>query len=220
MSFMFYIVGVGGTGSLLARDLAKLIINTSNKMCLIDNDVVERKNIIRQGYQEQDIGDNKAISLSRKINSLYNIDCLFIDQYANDTNLLKHIEDHKRYTPVIIGCVDNDKTRSMLEKVVNKVNEVIYIDSANSEWDGNIYVYKKYFSKTSGKMRGQCYKLEDDQHPDELSCQDYAASGNIQYLVTNAKMAVALLEHCTAIIDNKVKGGVQVVRRFETVFYE
>lgn len=220
MRFMFYVVGVGGTGSLLARDLAKLLIGTSNKMCLIDNDIVEKKNIIRQGYQKQDIGDNKAIALSRKINSLYSVGCLFLDEYANDVNLLNHIKNHERYTPIIVGCVDNDQTRMVLEKVVNHLDEVVYLDSANSEWDGNVYIYIKNHDKTSGKMRGQCYKLENDKHPDELSCQDYVASGNVQYLVTNTKMAVSLLEHCTALIHHKLKGGVQIVKRFETVFYE
>ena len=218
--FMFYVVGVGGTGSLLARGLAKLLIGKNSKMCLIDNDIVERKNIVRQGYQEQDIGDNKALALSRKINSLYDVDCLFIDEYANDVNLLNHIKNHKRYDPVIIGCVDNDATRKMIEKVVNELKVVTYLDSANSEWEGNIYIYTKRYQKISGKMRGQCYKLEDDLHPNELSCHDQAAEGNVQFLVTNAKMAVALLEHCTAIIKGQAKGGVQVVNRFETVFYE
>lgn len=220
MRYMFYVIGVGGTGSLLARDLAKLLIRKNSKMCLVDNDIVERKNILRQGYQEQDVGDNKALALSRKINSLYDIDCFFIDEYANEVNLLNHIKNHKRYTPVLVGCVDNDATRKMLEKVVNELDKVVYVDSANSEWEGNIYVYTKYFSRISGKMRGQCYKLEDDHHPAELSCQDQAATGNVQYLVTNAKMAVSLLEHCTEILNNEAKGGVQVVRRFETVFYE
>ena len=95
MKFMFYVVGVGGTGSLLARDLPKLLTNTSHRMMLIDNDIVERKNIVRQGYQEQDVGDNKAIALSRKINSLYNMNCLFMDSYVTDTNLLAVVNDYK-----------------------------------------------------------------------------------------------------------------------------
>ena len=39
--------------------------------------VVEKKNIVRQGYQQQDVGDNKAVALSRKINSLYDTNCIF-----------------------------------------------------------------------------------------------------------------------------------------------
>ena len=48
--YRFYVIGVGGTGSLLARDLPKLLLNTNHKMKLVDGDVVERKNIKRPGY--------------------------------------------------------------------------------------------------------------------------------------------------------------------------
>ena len=65
--YKFYVIGVGGTGSLLARDLPKLLLGTSHKMMLVDGDTVEPKNIERQGYQAQDVGDNKALALSRKI---------------------------------------------------------------------------------------------------------------------------------------------------------
>lgn len=219
MRFMFYVVGVGGTGSLLARDLPKLLTNTSHRMMLIDNDIVERKNIVRQGYQEQDVGDNKAIALSRKINSLYSTNCLFMDSYVTDTNLLAVINDYKFYIPVILGCIDNDKTRQMIESVVKQLDKVVYIDSANSEYEGNVYIYIKDHEKHVGKMRGEVYKLENDKHPDEVSCLDQVASGNVQYLVTNAKMAIAVLEHCNALLHGYLKGGVQIVRRFETVFY-
>lgn len=48
--YKFYVIGVGGTGSLLARDLPKLLLGTSHKMMLLDGDTVESKNIERQGY--------------------------------------------------------------------------------------------------------------------------------------------------------------------------
>lgn len=219
MQFMFYVVGAGGTGSLLARDLPKLLIGTPHKMTIIDHDTVERKNIIRQGYQEQDIGDNKAVALSRKINSLYPTECEFRDQYVTERSLLELVKKNKKYTPVIIGCIDNDATRTMLEKAADQLDEAVYIDSANSEYEGNIYIYIRDHDKTQGKMRSQCYKLENDKHPSEMSCMDQAAAGNVQYLVTNAKMAVAVLEHCNALLEGRLKGGVQVVRRFETVFF-
>lgn len=47
--YKFYVIGVGGTGSLLARDLPKLLLGTSHKMMLLDGDTVESKNIERQG---------------------------------------------------------------------------------------------------------------------------------------------------------------------------
>ena len=58
-----------------------------------------------------------------------------------------------------------------------------------------------------------------DRHPLEKSCQEQAADGNVQFLVTNAKMAVSILEHCNALLIRELKEGVQIVNRFETVFY-
>ncbi|PXX79753.1 hypothetical protein [Dielma fastidiosa] len=40
---LFVIIGTGGTGSLLARDLPKLLLNTSSKMVIVDGDQVEQK---------------------------------------------------------------------------------------------------------------------------------------------------------------------------------
>ena len=174
--YKFYVIGVGGTGSLLARDLPKLLLGTSHKMMLVDGDTVESKNIERQGYQAQDVGDNKALALSRKINSLYPIECEFDDKFCTYESLFSLIQDDKGYVPVIIGCVDNDATRMILEKVFKKLDDVIYIDSANSEYEGNIYI--------------------------------------------TTKMAVSILEHCNALIMYQLKEGVQLVNRFETVFYD
>ena len=70
MGYCFIIVGAGGIGGNVARDLPKLMTGRSNdKMIIIDGDKVEEKNCVRQPYQKQDIGQNKARVLARKINS-------------------------------------------------------------------------------------------------------------------------------------------------------
>ena len=48
VKYTFYIVGVGGTGSLFARDLPQLLIGTNHRMVLIDGDIVAKKNVARQ----------------------------------------------------------------------------------------------------------------------------------------------------------------------------
>ena len=48
-----------------------------------------------------------------------------------------------------------------------------------------------YHSKKNGiqqsNLRSQCYKFDLDKHPLDVSCQEQAAKGNVQFLVTNAK---------------------------------
>lgn len=218
---LFVVVGVGGTGSLIARDLPKLLLDTESKILLIDGDRVERKNMKRQSYQEQDINENKAIALAKKINALYGPVCYAYDKYLTKDELYIEINKiiDKYSVPVILGCVDNDATRTILENTFNRYPNAAYLDSANSEYEGNIFVAFKDKNNLIGPLRSQSYELEKDNHPLDKSCQEQSAT-NTQYLVTNLKMATELFEHCDQLMKNQVKVGVTCVKRFETVHYE
>lgn len=219
MRFVFVIVGAGGTGSLLARDIPKLLIKTKHQMVIIDGDAVEEKNMIRQSYQKHDIGENKAIALSKKINTFYGNICEGIDKYVTNEEIDTILKKYDGFIPVMIGCVDNDKTRILLENTFHRLDQCIYLDSANSEYEGNIYVKAKINGNHAGVMRGEKYHFENDLHPTEKSCEQQAAEGNTQYLVTNLKMATALLEHISTIIHGDLQGGVSVVERFKEIHY-
>ena len=217
--FTFYVVGVGGTGSMFARDLPQLLIGTKHQMVLIDGDVVEEKNVRRQSYQMQDVGMNKAIALARKLNSFYAINCQAVDKYVTDKELLAEIKN-RNTLPVIIGCVDNDSTRKLLEKTFRSLDTVIYIDSANSAYSGNVYVCSRIQKKQIGKLRSEVYQLEKDKNPTEKSCQEQAASGNVQYFITNDRMAMCVLEHCFNLISGEPwLMGVTQIDRFAEVHY-
>ncbi|MBP3868922.1 MAG: ThiF family adenylyltransferase [Solobacterium sp.] len=222
--YCFYIVGVGGTGSLLARDLPQLLLSVrgqDHSMCLIDGDTVERKNMIRQRFQSHDVGYNKAIALARKINSIYPVECTVIDQYLTDKELLCAIEkDHR--IPVIIGCVDNDATRRLLEKTFRQIETGVYIDSANSAYSGNVFSVIKSKGVYYGKTRGQAKQLgTKDKNPAEMSCIERSAAGELQYFITNAKQAVCILEHCFCLItegEPKITGVTKLDRFAEVHF--
>lgn len=218
--YVFIIVGAGGTGSLLARDLPKLLIDTPHKMLIIDGDHVEKKNMKRQSYQEQDIGEFKAVALSSKINTFYDTRCEALGLFLSKDEIIEYCENNFQYTPVIIGCVDNDATRKILEDTFNRLDRCYYLDSANGEYNGNIFIAKKINGKKSGALRSESYKLSDDLHPLDESCEAQASKGNVQFLVTNAKMSIYLLEHCNALLQLELKGGVQNVKRFNSIFYE
>lgn len=219
MKYIIIIVGVGGTGSLLARDIPKLLINSPHRMIICDGDTVERKNMVRQSYQEHDIDENKAIALSKKINTFYGNKCEALDKYVTDKEIVSFLEKYDGYIPILVGCVDNDKTRIILENTYHALKECIYLDSANSEYDGNVYVKGKLRGQEAGVLRSEKYQFSDDVHPAEKSCEEQAALGNVQYLITNLKMATILLEHISYIIHGKLKEGVTIVGRFEEVHY-
>ncbi|HAH93317.1 MAG TPA: hypothetical protein DCM01_05505 [Dielma fastidiosa] len=215
---LFVIIGTGGTGSLLARDLPKLLLNTSSKMVIVDGDQVEQKNMKRQAFQPQDIGENKAIALAKKINTFHGELCEAIDKYVTRNELIEFIDQRKEYYPILIGCVDNDATRILLEQTFRHLKNAVYIDSANSEYDGNVYAALNVNQVIYGALRSETYTLEYKDHPTEKSCQELAAS-NVQYLITNLKMATALLEHCSCIMANELKEGVTVVKQFEEIHF-
>lgn len=237
VKYMFIIVGAGGTGSLLARDLPKLLIDTNHKMLLIDGDIVEKKNLKRQSYQEQDIKENKAVALSSKINSFYDVNCEALPKYLTGNEIIEYVrntdtsaklnilntyEDYIEITPVIIGCVDNNVTRKILErnyKELIKERNCYYLDSGNGEYEGNIYIKFKNEFGEQGALRSEVYQYSEDLHPLEESCEAQASQGNVQYLVTNNKMANYLLEHLHALLTDELKGGIQNVERFGSVFY-
>ena len=218
-NYLFIIVGVGGTGSLLARDLPKLILEKNHAMCLLDGDIVEKKNIKRQSYQSQDIGENKAIALESKISTFYDIPCYSIPKYLMNEEITRFTEKFPNHIPVILGCVDNNKTRIILENTFNTLSECIYIDSANGEYEGNLYIKMKLNGKEEGVLRSEVYDYSLDFHPLEESCEAQADKGNVQYLVTNNKMSNAILEHLFTLLQGELKGGIQDVKRFNSKFY-
>ena len=217
MKYVFIVVGVGGTGSLVARDLPKLLIHTNSEMVLIDGDIVEEKNMVRQAYQQHDIGENKANALAKKINTFYGNICESVDHYITKDEILELLKKYEQHIPVLIGCVDNNKTRILLEHTFKQLDECIYIDSANSEYEGNVYVVVKSGQETVGKLRGDAYKFDLDKHPTEKSCEAQAAAGNTHYMVTNLKMANMVIEHISALLHGEIKAGVSVVKRFEAI---
>lgn len=218
-AYCFYIVGVGGTGSLLARDLPRLIAGTVHHMILIDGDTVEKKNIERQSFQEFDIGLNKATAMVRKINSLFPACAEAVDKYITSRELHELIR-RRSEIPVIIGCVDNDATRKLLEDAFSHQPAAVYIDSANSEYSGNVFVCIKNGRQKYGVIRSEAYDLADDKKPTDKSCMELIASGETQYFVTNARMAGCVLEHCFNLLNNEMKiAGVTKIDRFAEVHY-
>ena len=130
-----------------------------------------------------------------------------LDHYITKDEILELLKKYENYTPVLIGCVDNNKTRILLEKTFKQLDECVYIDSANSEYEGDVYVVVKDGQKIVGKLRGDAYKFDLDKHPTEKSCEAQAAAGNIQYMVTNLKMANVVIEHISALLHGEIKVG-------------
>lgn len=152
------VVGCGGTGSWLLPKLVKTIndgirksiIRKDVKLILIDGDIVEEKNLVRQNFIEQDIGQNKAeVMASRYGPHLINENgAIFIDKYIADSERYEKLtaEDKDfyfdfeemytlflerysvpsaqrgmKYSRVVFNLVDNNIARQTLHKIVSEM---------------------------------------------------------------------------------------------------
>lgn len=223
-TLQFVVVGVGGTGGYLVRDLARLIATFNDKysmemsMLLIDHDEVEIKNLTRQNFVRQDIGKKKAEVLANRYAMSYGIKIDYLTEYlpasAREARKLLNAATAGHYT-ILIGCVDNNKTRLVMhECYLNEDSVAAYIDSGNEENAGQVvFSAKSYFLKpnlVSWEERSYPYFLPDvaerfdlsaDKHPSELSCAEHALSAP-QDITTNIMASSIILNYCAAIVKN------------------
>lgn len=158
-------IGCGGIGSWIVIPIYKLLynfvnainnnINTQHRVSvtykIFDDDIIEEQNIKRQNFLKHSLYDFKCRNLG-KILQTY-IDNIF---FSYNIDRIDSIEKLKSiYFPfneliITIGCVDNVKTRYLIEnylKYTNYSSNSIYIDGGNSIHYGqvitNIYNFDK-----------------------------------------------------------------------------
>lgn len=156
------IIGVGGTGSFVACDLARYLASSAENIrrtvsvVLADGDRVEDKNRARQMYYPEDVGLNKADCLAQSINDTFDLDVSssgrYIDTVDDIAALFRAASSQLKdragnsgcdIVPVIVSCVDNVPARKLMEEYFHLQNSVIYIDSGNGFSKGQcIYAVK------------------------------------------------------------------------------
>jgi len=131
------IVGLGGTGSQIARSTARILYDMQARrmhipqLVLIDPDTVEMKNVGRQLYTAGDVGQPKAHVLMRRFNCALGLNTVGI---AEPLNAEKHFE--RQGGGIVIGAVDNHLARQELSRVKN----ALWIDSGNHFDAGQVVI--------------------------------------------------------------------------------
>jgi len=106
------LVGAGGLGSILAEGLIRLGIE---HITLVDDDLIEQTNLNRlQGVKLNDVGKPKAQVIAEHIQRLVPSVC--VDVVINKVNSEAALEK-LRTCDVLIGAVDNDLPRYILNKI-------------------------------------------------------------------------------------------------------
>ena len=106
------LIGAGGTGSILAEALVRLGVR---ELCIVDHDKVEESNLNRwQGGGYDDIGRYKVEVLQERIKRIRkDLTIMTFTKALFDKEVIDHIKD----SDVIIGAVDSDSARFLLNRI-------------------------------------------------------------------------------------------------------
>lgn len=235
------VVGAGGTGGYLIPQLARQVA-LQNKLravegyaphllTIIEADEVELKNLTRQNFIERDISKNKGQVLAERYGAAFGLTINYVPEYVQSTaqlnTIIRNVESAAgvRSMPVIVDCVDNNKTRMILEQTaislsVEDSRDVFLLSSGNEEWAGQVVCshLPRRYTREEWKIQGSPkngsirqfrtplltemfpeVRNAQDKLPTELSCAERAVSAP-QQILTNMVSANLLFTFLNTIL--------------------
>jgi hypothetical protein len=194
-------IGAGGTGAHVAPNLYRLLYSLERpvRFIIADGDSVEDKNLVRQHFCRAELGMNKARALAERYALAFGLAPEYIPDFIEsgerlaelvkpeDVSLANGVLDAKKKKmifsadelAILIGAVDNNKSRRVCHEVFLSSSDLIYIDSGNGESGGQVVCGVRKNSKTMLKPVGGLYPdvlRETDKFPSELSCAEASVS--------------------------------------------
>lgn len=142
-NILYYCVllGCGGNGGYAVQRITKMLYafnDVRSFFMLADPDTVEKKNLLRQPFIPSDIGKKKAEVLANRYGSTYGLKIgSYTDSYIESVEQLESLFSHTDYLhagdqfiqKVLIGAVDNDFSRKIMNDYFEKTDDLIYIDA-------------------------------------------------------------------------------------------
>ena len=216
-------LGAGGTGGHVAPHIYRLLhtLDRHVRVLIADGDVVEGKNLVRQNFISTDLGRNKAQVLAERYASAFGMEIQYIPNFIESEKTLAGLvkPDIYQASPysyqrleglsILIGAVDNNRSRQLCHEVFTKADNLIYIDSGNGEYTGQVVCGIRRNGRTYYKPIGDVYPdvlTDTDKFPTELSCAEAAVSAP-QSIVANIMAATAVVSYLYNIL---VLGSIEV----------
>lgn len=184
------VIGLGGVGSILVERLSRFINYTTEmeaKILLVDGDTYEPKNYERQEFSQ--MGNKSQIKVVDLSVKFPNIDYDSYPAYINEANTADVIKDGS----IVFMCVDNHKSRNIINNYCKVLNNVTLISGGNELTDGNVQLYVRRDGKDlTPDIAAYHPEIEnpDDKLPEEQSCEELANSAPQLYF---ANLGVATL---------------------------
>ena len=193
-------LGAGGTGGYIAPYLYRLLhmLDRPARFVICDGDIVELKNLDRE---------NKARILAERYSTVLGMETEYVPNFIETLpelmaliapNLWETDGFRNRYAAemvILLGCVDNNRTRQLCHEAFCRSYDLVYIDSGNGSYTGQVVCGVRRNGHTRRKPIGSVHpemmKITD-KFPSELSCAE-AAQADPQSIVANVTAATAVL---------------------------
>lgn len=184
------IIGLGGVGSILAEKLCRFINYggfEDPEVLLVDGDQYEPKNYERQEFTK--IGNKADVKADELEVKFQNIGFSTFEEYINEGNVNSVIKEGD----VAFICVDNHKSRMVINNYCKTLQDVTLISGGNELTDGNAQLYvKRGGEEITPDLCAYHPEIAnpDDKLPDEMSCEELSVSEPQLYF---ANLGVATL---------------------------
>ncbi|MES9681628.1 ThiF family adenylyltransferase [Gottfriedia acidiceleris] len=236
MAKVFIVIGAGGTGGYFIPNIARQISITNrlrrieqlpeHKLVIVDADDISLSNLNRQNFVERDLDKNKAEVLSTRYGVAFGINIQYLDDYITSTEMLEKLvlstcDDPANQIPVLVDCVDNNKTRVFIHEAIQnlkkKMNGIFSLSSGNEFLNGQAvcgfttgigssspFIDNGWFrTPTVTEMFPEILE-GGDKLPTELSC-DEAAVSHPQNIMTNITAANLLFNFANILLTAKTE---------------
>lgn len=217
-------IGAGGTGTYFLKEFSRFLSGDEELKkklsCawIVDGDLVEMKNLKRQAFSEEDVGQKKSAVMAEVLNAAFGLSWSAHGDYLTDMSQLKKMAEDSycwmpssTTVPLLIGCVDNHAARLLCEKFFKSCENCIYFDSANEFSSGEIVFASRFGGKTVSPLRSEVFpEIKKKRHKavTEMSCTELNAVSP-QHIAVNMNAGLYLLSAVSALLqEGRVASGV------------
>ena len=185
------IIGLGGVGSILSEKVCRFINYggfEEPEVMLVDGDQYEPKNYERQEFTK--IGNKADVKADELEVKFQNIGFSTFEHYINEANIDSVIGEGD----VVFICVDNHKSRMVINNYCKNLQDVTLISGGNELTDGNAQLYvKRGGEELTPDLCAYHPEIAnpDDKLPDEMSCEELSVS-EPQLYFTNLGVATLM----------------------------
>ena len=217
-------LGAGGTGGHIAPQIYRLLYSLARptRYIICDGDVVVEKNLLRQNFSPADRGENKARVLAERYSTVFGLETEYVPAFIEDLDTLIELirpneweldesaNKKAKEMVILLGAVDNNKSRQLCHQAFYQAEDLVYIDSGNGEFTGQVVCGVRRKGHTVFKPIGgvQPEMLRDtDKFPSELSCAEASVSDpqSMAANITAATAVVNMVYNILALGENMVR---------------